>query len=277
MNFKFQAIFSLISLFILVSKGFSAGYIRFENTASWKPGAVYLGGQFESSSIINGSLTTAGLTIQYGINENVLITLDMPYHFMDGAQDNGILGDFSAGVRFFLFQADSLNLRLITGFDFRFPTGVIQEDSYRRVGGKLLSYYPFSIGTYAFAPSIIASILVEPFVINTSLIYHSEASQNETIFSFNPGYDSLDIQTSIDLIWKFNLFSQSVVYRPIFFLDYKYNLSNLPIINNGFSIGFENHLKIENTWKIIAGCSFPLVAGNSINPYNIFIQLGRYF
>jgi hypothetical protein len=232
----------------------------------------------ENLGVQQASLMSYNFALEYGVSENVQLGFNIPYLSLLGAEDGGCFGDVSAFIKLSLAQSEQLSWRIVSAFYFGFPTGVIKEDSYRRVNGLKASYFPFTTGAPFLAPSLIASFLLENFGLRGSVTYFSENSPDENIFYFNFVHDSIDFQLSADYFCSLKIFENSTLsILPIIYLEYKYNLSNMPIIPNGFYFYFQNNLKLDKTWKLTLDFSLPLFAENPVYYYTIAVQIGRYF
>ena len=243
-----------------------------------KPNQVYTGLELENAGLKGGFLNLYELNLVYGINENILIYADFPYLTLLGANDGGCLGDVTAAVKFMIAQADNYWWRILSEVRFRFPTGVTSDQATRNINGQTLSYTPFTLGTPDLAPSLIASFLLDNLDCSLSLTYNSESGASENLFTFNQLYDYIDIELSADYLFKFSLLENvPLAFRPVIYLDYKYNISTQPVIPDGFYLTLENHWKLDNTWKLRYFLSLPLSIKNPPDNYLFSVEIGRYF
>jgi hypothetical protein len=242
-----------------------------------KPNSTYLGLAFDDIGIREGSLFGYTLYLDYGINENIMLGGGFPYISMVGANDSGVFGDVFTYVKLSIAQSAELTWRVLTDFFFRFPTGIPPLEASRKIKGGNASYYPFSSGEAQFAPSVIGILMFDNYVASGVVSYVSESSPNENIFSFNPLYDRLDFQCSLDYLFKFQFSQDYILYlRPDVILEYKYNLSDVPIIPSGFYASVELNIKLES-WKLKMSVTAPVGVKNALSLYQLAFQAGHYF
>ncbi len=278
MKSNFLLVLPLLIFFLFSKVEAENPSLRLIDSYFLKPNSVLLSLDYEDIALNGGLLNLYELCVDYDVNENVLINLYFPYYTIIDANDGGCFGDVAASIKLSLAQSEQLSWRILTEFYFRFPTGVIQEDSYREVNGNILSYYPFSTEAPEFAPSVIASILIYEFVVNAVVTYQSENDPGDGLFDFSLSHDRLDFQVSADYLLKYSILNNLHLFiRPVIYLEYKYNLSDSPIIPTGFYLSMENNIKIENLWRLKLIYSLPLSVENAIDKYLFSVQLGIYF
>ncbi len=217
-------------------------------------------------------------SLDYGVSENVLINISFPYLTLADVDDGGAFGDFSTSIKVLLAeQSDAIMWRTFASFYFRFPTGISPQDSYRKIGEKTVSYYPFASGNYCFSPSLLMSLIIDEFAINLTVFYQAENSASEGFFSFRTDNDRFDFQLSADYPFKIDFSGiDPISIRPAVYLDYKYNISSLPIIPDSWYLTLENNIKIGEYWKIRFYYTIP-ITDNGIYKYSLCFQVGRYF
>lgn len=242
-----------------------------------KANQVYIAPEFESVEIGGESINCYTLNLDYGINESLLIGTDFSYLTLSHSPDGGVFGDVTANIKFFIYQYSGYFFgRIVSDVLFRFPTGATMEDSSRKIDGKTYNYFPFSTGYFLFSPSIQLSALIEAFAVNLSLFYQSENPPGEGLLYFNVFYDRIDFQISLDYILKFGLGGEdNLIFRPAIYIDYKYNISSMPMIPDGCYFVIESNIKWNNIWKLVVYYSIPL-SSNGIFTYSLGFQIGRY-
>jgi len=242
-----------------------------------KANSVYIAPEFENIGIGNESINCYNLNLDYGINENLLIGVDFSYLSLSHSDDGGVFGDVTANLKFLIYQYSGWFFgRIVSETLFRFPTGATREDSIRKIDSNTYSYFPFSTGNFLFSPSLQLSALIEDFAVNLSISYQSENPPGEGLLYFNVLHDRIDFQISLDYLFKIIVGENDyLIFRPVIYIDYKYNISPMPIIPDGCYFVIENNIKWNNIWKLSIYYSIPLDS-NGIFNYIFGFQIGRY-
>lgn len=243
---------------------------------------VYTGLQYGNIGLNGGSLSYFDFVLQYGVNEVLLLGLDVPYLFIGGAGDSGVLGNISAYIKFSIIKRDFPVWRwqIIADLYFRFATSVIEEAAVQTVGTTTLSYFPFGLSTTQFAPSVIGSFLLGNVMLNLVVGYHSENAVDAGIFEFDVEFDRLNIQFSTDYYFKIKLRNPvigSFIIRPVVYFDYRINISPSVIQSDTLAAILECNFKLGDIifWKI--NFSMPLYSVNYEYRYELGIQVGKTF
>jgi len=243
-------------------------------------GRAQIGLQYGNLGIKNGFLHYLDLSLDYGVNDNLCVGVNLPYLFISGAQDGGALGNMNTYLKFSILQRDTavFRWRLIGELFFRFATGVMEEDSIRVVGANRVSYYPFSSATPSFSPAVMNSFLFNKWIINITLRYVSESALGEGIFDFNLNHDRFDAQISVDYFFRFDFQNEKVRYliiRPVAYLDYKLNLTPVTFISDTLTTVFEANFKLDEVirWKFYF--ALPLYTTQKEYSYEIGAQISK--
>lgn len=257
-----------------------AARFRTANPYFLKGNGVFLGLEADMTGLSpDGALLTRfELALDYGINENALAGVMLPYLFVGGAEDGGTLGDILIYGKFLLYQPADLLWRIVFELPLRIPTGLIREDSFRRVDGVQVSYYPFVSGAAGLAPALQGSVFLGGFMALLRAAYVSENQPGENVLDFNVLQDRVDFQLSVDHLWKFELAPNITLYeKPSLAILYGLNLSPSPMVPDTLLIVLENQLKLNDEWRIRASFVLPVIALREWFRYNVAVQLGRYF
>lgn len=258
-----------------------AGGLAFRQVSPYflKSNRLFLGLEYENIGITNGvSLHRFEFNMDYGINENVLAGVMVPYMAFFEPQGSGIIGDLQAFVKFLIVQSDVLLWRLALDVTVQLPTGIIRQDSYRSVNGGTVSYHPFTTGAPALAPSLIFAMFFDQLMASFSAGYVSQNQSGEGIFNFNAINDRIDLQLSADYLFKFVIAQDWVLYeRPALSLQYKINVSQTPVIPDCLILSIDNYLKLNEDWRLRLTFSMPLIAQPPFPVYNMDAQIGKYF
>ncbi|MGC8764737.1 MAG: hypothetical protein ACP5QT_02490 [Brevinematia bacterium] len=256
----------LLSFFLLIL----TSLYSFENNP------YYLeNGRFEASlsykffSLTNTFLDEVFFSFAYGVNDRVYLKFFIPYIFFEDKYQDGILGDIYLKTKFLLEKDFEERWSISFIPEFRFPTGVVQEDSYRYVNGKRVSFYPYSYGIFAFYPGFNASLFIPPFMLWMDLFYCSENSYDEEIFSFNSSLDRLEIDINVDYLFELNFFADlKFYYQPQLSVLYRYNISREAIIPDNFEFYFCNFIKAGEFFKFRLGFLYPINQEGNIYKYS---------
>ena len=273
-------IFLFLSIITLTGLHTFAGGASFRQASPYflKSNRLFLALEYEFTALTGAVLNRFELGLDYGINDNVMAGIALPYLSLFGAQDTGVIGDLQAYGKFNLAQSDELLWRLALDVNIQVPTGIIRQDAYRKVDGVTVSYYPFTTGTAALSPSLIFAFFFDQLMACASVSYVSQNGSGEGLFNFNALNDRIDLQLSADCYFKFKIAQDFVLYeKPGVSLQYKINLSQAPVIPDGLYLALENSLKLNDDWRLKLTFSMPVIAQPSICMYNIDIQIGKYF
>lgn len=258
----------------------NAGGATFRQTTPYflKANRLFLGLEYENAGLNGATLNRFEFNMDYGINENVLAGVMLPYLSIYGAQDSGVIGDLQAFVKFLMAQSDTLLWRLALDVNIQVPTGIVRQDAFRKVNGVTVSYFPYTTGAAALMPTLIFAMFFDQLMASFSAGYVSQNQSGEGLFNFNVLNDRIDLQLTADYMFKFTLAQDWVLYeRPSLSLQYKVNLSQSPVFPDDLYVSLENYLKLNEDWRLRATFLMPVIAQPSISMYNIDVQLGKYF
>lgn len=272
---KESILFLLLSFFLLISnRNFSLTFSPY----FLEDGKVIFDTENDTLLFDEYHLNIFSFDVFYGVNRNLLLGFKIPYLFFETLISDGIIGDASFSAKFLMERdfLDKWNFAFITHF--RFPTGVIKEDSYRYIAGKTLSFYPFSTGTFSFSPAFLISYYLKPFMLWANLTYHSENTRDETLLSFNNSFDWIEANISFDFLCDYN-FSNffELYYIPQLSIAYRYNLSPLNLLPDGFYIKIRNLIKVCKTFRFNISVGFPINQNKSIFKFDILVGIGLEF
>ncbi len=259
-------LFFLLSFFSLF---FITGVLSGETPYYLRSGGVQVGLNYKLFVLSDTYLSSPSLSFSYGVNERVLLKVDVPYLFFEDDYQDGILGDIYLLAKLLIEKDFEERWSVSFAPIFRFPTGVVKEESYRYVNGHRVSFYPFSYGIFAFYPGFNFSIFIPPLMLWANLYYCNENSRNEDLLSFNSSFDMLEIDLNVDFIYELNLFSNlRVYYQPQLAFLYRYNLSGDVIFSDGFEVYFSNILKFGNFFRFRLRFLYPINQENSFYKYS---------
>ncbi len=270
----------IFEFFIHTNLGAKLPNLRLIDPYFSKPNQSFTGISWNLINLGAASIQVVALDVDYGVNERLMVSLFAPYLFVPGSPGAGILGDLGAGLKAVLFQSESLTWRLILDIFVRFPTGVKESDGLINVAGVVFKYYPFSVGTGMFSPSLTFSYLLQNWMFWTTVSYQSENNEQDTLIAFQADYDRLDFQLSADYFFKIPLSSKEndfFILRPAAILEYKQNLSSLIRIPTGIYGSVELNWKWASILKGKIGINVPIYTLSSLHNFQLYIQLGKNF
>lgn len=257
-----------------------AGGLAFRQISPYflKSNRLFLALEYENIGLTGATLNRLEFNMDYGINQNVLLGVSLPYLFIYDAQDSGAVGDLQAFAKFLLVQSDTLFWRLALDVNIQLPTGIIRQDSYRNVNGVTVSYHPFTTGAAALTPTLVFAMFFDQLMASFSAGYVSQNQSGEGIFNINAINDRIDLQLTADYLFKFVVAEDWVLYeRPVLSLQYKINVSQAPVIPDCLLFTVENNLKLNEDWKLRITFSVPVIAQPAVTIYNVDAQIGKYF
>lgn len=256
------------------------GHLRLMSSYFEDTGKSYAALQYGNIGLTGGFSHYIDLSFHYAVNENVLVGADVPYFFIAGAKDWGVLGNMAAFLKFSLARSDLLVWRLILDLHFRLATGIIQEDASRRVNNVLLSYYPFTTSTTCFTPSVMGSFLLGKWMINLSVSYVWENAPDTGMLEFGFPYDRVDGQIWIDYYFRISLgeeLDNFLIIRPAVYVDLKKNLTSTVFVSDAVTVIGEVNFKWKEIlrWKIYT--AVPVYSALKEYGYDAGVQIGKIF
>ncbi len=253
-------------------------FSNFENPYYLEANAVRVSVGNDFIFLTNSILNKACLSFDYGVNERFLIGVDFPYLFVNSFIGDGVIGDVELKAKF-LLDREFFELWRFSFISFvRFPTGVVKEESYKYIRGLKYSFYPFSKGTFGFYPGFNFSYYLSPFMFWFNLFYCIDNYSDESIVSFNPGFDRLRFSLHSDLeleIFKFN--GLVFLYLPQFSIIYSHNISRDVLFPDSLDICFENTLKTGKIFKFSLVFLYPIICDNRLYDYSFWLKLSFMF
>ena len=223
-------------------------------------------------SLKNSFLNCFSFDFMYGVNKNVLLEVAIPYLFFEYSYSEGVLGDISILGKFSIEKDFKEFCRISFVPYFRFPTGIIKDESFRYVKGERVSFYPFSTGVFTFYPGFNMSLFFEPFMIWFTFYYCNERKYEEDILSFNSSLDRLEFTFGIDYMFEFNIFSGKLFYTPELNFVYRQNISDEKILSDGLILYFLNNFKINKSLKFRLGFIYPIIFEKNIEDFAFLLS-----
>lgn len=248
----------------------------------------YFYGQNESfvglrwnNAVLDGAfLNGFMLDVDYGVNDNIYFGIEAPYLTIGGADDGGVFGDIDLKMKFNIAQSPELLWKIGGMINAKIGTGVIEEDSVRRVNGNEVYYFPFVSGTPSLSFTFFGAYFFEKLMVNLALTYDSENESDGSLFFFWADRDRFEVQLSADYPFRIeNIGPRSLwlIVRPAFYVTWEQNVLVTDYYPDALYTTLEVNFRLKNILRWTVFANLPVYLSDKYMKFEWGIQVGKTF
>lgn len=141
-------------------------------------------------------------TFLYSPTPEASVDIAVPVWHWEG--NDHVLGDVTVDFRGVVFRDEAFHWRGLLLGGLRLPTGVSASAGIRRVGERVVSYFPYSTGALGWRGGMMMSYMGWPVWLHGALVYVSEYRSEETLLDMDMKDDGVVAQLVGDYLFRFS-------------------------------------------------------------------------